>query len=166
MTDEKVECSGDVVGHPDHYNWHPAVECIAVTQHFSFSLGNAIKYIWRAGRKSEDAITDLRKARQYLDFEIARLSGNEDVIAVEPLSAERPIKPSWETRSDGFFQATPTANAVWLDAFKSGVRGWVGPNRCGHAASDKERALGYTGETSHQPHKYGHHGYGWCDGFI
>ena len=37
------------------------------------ALGNAIKYIWRAGLKSDDAIQDLEKARQYLDFEIERL---------------------------------------------------------------------------------------------
>lgn len=63
--------SGDPVEHPDHYTWLPGVECIAVVAHFPFNLGAAIKYIWRAGRKG-DALEDLRKARQCLDFEIAR----------------------------------------------------------------------------------------------
>jgi len=38
-----------------------------------FCLGNAVKYIWRAGIKSDDPITDLRKAIWYLEREIARL---------------------------------------------------------------------------------------------
>ena len=55
---------------PDHYRKHPSgVECIAITEHFNFCLGNAIKYIWRAGLKN-DAIEDLEKARWYLDREI------------------------------------------------------------------------------------------------
>lgn len=35
----------------------------------NFNLGNVVKYVSRAGRKG-DALEDLRKARQYLDFEI------------------------------------------------------------------------------------------------
>jgi hypothetical protein len=63
------------VNHPRHYNAHPSgVECITVTEHMNFNLGNAVKYIWRAGLKSEDAITDLEKARWYIDREIARLT--------------------------------------------------------------------------------------------
>lgn len=54
------------VTNPDHYKSHPSgVECIQITEHFDFCLGNAIKYIWRAGLK-EDRITDLRKALWYV----------------------------------------------------------------------------------------------------
>jgi hypothetical protein len=35
-----------------------------------FHLGNAIKYIGRAGRKTPDTLTDLKKARWYLEREI------------------------------------------------------------------------------------------------
>lgn len=62
----------DAVNHPRHYTTHPSgVECITVTEHMNFCLGNAMKYIWRAGEKG-DALEDLRKARWYLDREIAR----------------------------------------------------------------------------------------------
>lgn len=62
----------DPVNHPSHYNSHPSgVECITVTEHMSFCLGNAVKYIWRAGLK-DDALQDLKKARFYLDREIAK----------------------------------------------------------------------------------------------
>lgn len=58
---------------PPHYQGHPSnVECIQITEHMNFCLGNAIKYIWRAGLKN-NAIEDLRKARWYIDREIARM---------------------------------------------------------------------------------------------
>lgn len=63
----------DPVHNPRHYNVHPSgVECITITEHFTFNLGNTIKYIWRAGEKGS-RIEDLEKARWYLDREIAKL---------------------------------------------------------------------------------------------
>ena len=57
----------DNVNHPKHYTAHPSgVECIEVTEHMNFCVGNAIKYLWRAGLKGEQ-IEDLRKARWYID---------------------------------------------------------------------------------------------------
>lgn len=64
--------SDDPVNHPKHYTSHPSgVECITVTEHMSFNLGNAIKYIWRADEKGS-ALEDLRKAAWYLEREITR----------------------------------------------------------------------------------------------
>jgi hypothetical protein len=69
----------DNVNHPKHYTNHPSgVECIEVTEHMNFCVGNAIKYLWRAGLKGEQ-VEDLRKARWYIDREIARiLNGGKD----------------------------------------------------------------------------------------
>jgi hypothetical protein len=65
----------DVVNKPPHYRSHPSgVECITITEHMNFNLGNAFKYIWRAELK-EDCIQDLEKAEFYLRREINRLSG-------------------------------------------------------------------------------------------
>jgi hypothetical protein len=62
----------DVVNHPAHYTSHPSgVECITVTEHMGFNLGNAVKYVWRADLKA-DAIEDLRKAAWYINREIER----------------------------------------------------------------------------------------------
>jgi hypothetical protein len=59
---------------PAHYRDHPSgVECITITEHMTFNVGNAIKYAWRAGKKG-DAVQDLRKAIWYLEREITRLS--------------------------------------------------------------------------------------------
>ncbi len=61
----------DAVNHPPHYNSHPSgVECITVAEHFSFCIGNAIKYLWRSAHKN--GLEDLKKARWYIDREIAR----------------------------------------------------------------------------------------------
>lgn len=62
----------DPVNHPTHYTSHPSgVECITITRHMGFNLGNAIKYIWRADMKGA-AIEDLEKARFYITDEIKR----------------------------------------------------------------------------------------------
>lgn len=67
----------DPVNHPKHYTSHPSgVECIEITEHLNFNIGNAIKYLWRAGLKGEQ-IEDLRKARWYIDREIARILNGE-----------------------------------------------------------------------------------------
>ena len=64
----------DPVNHPSHYISHPSgLECIQITEHMNFCLGNAVKYIWRAGLKSNSAIEDLQKACWYLEREIERL---------------------------------------------------------------------------------------------
>ena len=67
----------DPVENPVHYNQHPSgVECIQITEHMGFCIGNAIKYLWRADLKG-DAIEDLRKAEWYIQREIQRrLDGN------------------------------------------------------------------------------------------
>ena len=66
----------DAINHPPHYTGHASgVECITVTEHHNFCIGNAIKYLWRAGSKG-DAVQDLRKAIWYIEREINRLHQN------------------------------------------------------------------------------------------
>lgn len=62
----------DKVNHPKHYTSHPSnIECIDVVEHFSFCIANVIKYCWRADLKGSP-VEDLKKARWYLDREIAK----------------------------------------------------------------------------------------------
>lgn len=62
----------DPVNHPKHYTDHPSgIECIQITEHMDFNLGNALKYIWRCDLK-KDAIEDLKKAKWYIDRELAK----------------------------------------------------------------------------------------------
>lgn len=62
----------DPVEHPAHYTNHPSgIECIAVTEHMNFCMGNAIKYLWRTDLKG-DPIENLHKAKWYIEREIER----------------------------------------------------------------------------------------------
>lgn len=64
----------DNITHPKHYTSHPSgVECIEITRHYNYNIGNAIKYLWRAGIKKEQGksdkekeIEDLQKAVWYI----------------------------------------------------------------------------------------------------
>jgi hypothetical protein len=71
----------DYVNHPPHYTQHPSgVECITITRHMNFNLGNAIKYVWRAGLKGGGGakeLEDLEKARWYIQNEIDRLQESQ-----------------------------------------------------------------------------------------
>lgn len=72
----------DNVNHPRWYTKHPSgVECIEITRHYCFSIGNAIKYLWRAGLKKEQGledtekeIEDLNKAIWYIKDRIKQLT--------------------------------------------------------------------------------------------
>lgn len=90
----------DVVNHPPHYTSDKSgVECIQITRHRTFNIGNAIKYLWRAGLKDgygegimsmnintgkltnsadRHQIEDLRKAIWYIEDEIKLLEGEYD----------------------------------------------------------------------------------------
>lgn len=72
-----AELIPDAVNHPSHYTSDPSgIECIEITRHRNFNVGNAIKYLWRAGRKEQAAtVQDLQKAIWYINDEIARLEG-------------------------------------------------------------------------------------------
>ena len=57
---------------PPHYRSNPSgVECIEVTQHMNFCLGNAMKYLWRCGlKRTEKPVVDLKKAVWYINIRI------------------------------------------------------------------------------------------------
>lgn len=61
------------VDHPSHYNQISGIECIDVVENFNFNVGNAIKYLWRSGLKSDNPIEDLEKAVWYCQRELERV---------------------------------------------------------------------------------------------
>lgn len=75
----------DNVNHPKHYTEHPSgIECIDITRHYCFAIGNAIKYLWRAGLKKdaslsdkEKEIEDLKKAVWYINDRIKQLENEK-----------------------------------------------------------------------------------------
>ena len=69
----------DVIQRPKHYERY-AIEPVSfiMKNGLPFWMGNVIKYIMRAGYKSNaDEITDLRKAKRYIDMRINQLEGRE-----------------------------------------------------------------------------------------
>lgn len=86
-TDTEVEelQLDDPVNHPSHYTSSPArcpecghgIECIDITRHMGFNLGNTVKYVWRCDLKN-DAIEDLEKAVFYLQDEIKERKRKHD----------------------------------------------------------------------------------------
>lgn len=76
----------DFVNHPKHYTSHlSGIECIDVIEHMTLCTGNAVKYLWRAGQKREEGMTDLEKqiedlnkASWYIQREIQRLEKMEE----------------------------------------------------------------------------------------
>lgn len=78
----------DKVNHPSHYTWLKSVcgiEVIDITRHMDFCLGNAVKYILRAGHKYEEGysdldktIEDLRKAVWYINDKIQQLENDKE----------------------------------------------------------------------------------------
>ena len=73
----RIRDVNDPVNRPKHYTSDPSgVEAIQITRHRNFNIGNAIKYLWRAGLKDNNSdVQDLEKAIFYIKDEIARLKG-------------------------------------------------------------------------------------------
>ena len=81
--DHQQELKEQRVSHPPHYTWLKekcGIEVIDITRHMDFDLGCAIKYILRAGHKSEEGMTDkektiedLKKAIWYINDKIKTL---------------------------------------------------------------------------------------------
>lgn len=88
----------DQVNHPKHYTSDPSgIECIDITRHRNFNIGNAIKYLWRAGLKEDKdrklidkQVEDLNKAVWYLVDEIHRLGG-KCTVKIDSINTCLPI---------------------------------------------------------------------------
>lgn len=80
-----ANAENDAVNHPKHYNNSPAmcecgrrIECIDVTRHMGFNIGNAVKYLWRF--RDKGGMEDLRKAQWYIADAIKSLVKGEDKL--------------------------------------------------------------------------------------
>lgn len=76
----------DKVNNPKHYTSHPSgIECIQITEHYNFCIGNAIKYLWRQGLKEETGyetldkqVEDCKKAIWYINRHIESITKGMD----------------------------------------------------------------------------------------
>ena len=81
----------DNVNHPKHYTSHPSgIECIEIARHYCFSIGNAFKYLWRAGLKKEANITDIDKEIE--DLEKAIWYINDRISELKDVKKQRYVE--------------------------------------------------------------------------
>jgi ribosomal protein L35AE/L33A len=107
-TTPETQVHNDPVNHPKHYTEHPSgIECIQITEHMGFNLGNAVKYAWRCDLKL-DAIEDLKKARWYIDREIAKREKAAGIISSGTLDGSK-------LASNAISTTTFNINAARLD---------------------------------------------------
>ena len=72
------EPTKDMIHNPSHYTSHPTgVECKDIVQEFTYNIGVAMSYLWRAPFKHDSAIEDLQKAQKHIGFEIERLQSKK-----------------------------------------------------------------------------------------
>lgn len=89
----------DNVNHPKWYTQHPSgVECIDITRHYCFAVGNAIKYLWRAGLKKDASLSDkrkeiedLKKAIWYINDRIKQLEDPRE-FDIDSIASGNPYK--------------------------------------------------------------------------
>lgn len=122
-----TRAESDDVNHPTHYTSHPSgVECITIAEWHTMCVGNAIKYLWRAGLKGvvsgdrTKEVEDLRKAAWYATREADRLEAMayaSDEPLNEPLNGpvDMPVWPA--PLNDANQIGVPNATQAWSRAW-------------------------------------------------
>ena len=88
--------SKDMVKRPDHYCFSKFEPKDVIREWgLNFNLGSAVKYIARAGRK-DDIVQDLKKAREFLSFEIEALEADRGLTEDEQKELEEITKKNAE----------------------------------------------------------------------
>lgn len=88
--------SKDMVKRPDHYCFSKFEPKDVIREWgLNFNLGSAVKYIARAGRK-DDIVQDLKKAREFLSFEIEALEADRGLTEEEQKELEEITKKNAE----------------------------------------------------------------------
>lgn len=108
----------DTVHHPKHYGGDTTYEAIKVISAWglNFSLGSALKYLCRMGKKPGHAeLEDLKKARWYVDWEIKRIEpqplptdAGQRLYEIYCREFQTLFAPKWE-------DLTENSKRVWTD---------------------------------------------------
>ena len=112
--DEDTARSADPVNHPEHYRSN-GIECIDAIravltpeQFEGYCRGNAMKYLWRAGKKVKPGQTveeareeDLAKARWYLDTVIKQRETNRELARLADWAVAAMKEILAKARKDG-----------------------------------------------------------------
>ena len=117
------------VNHPKHYNSHPSgVECIDIIRHYCYDIGAAIKYLWRAGLKTEEGMTDrekeiedLRKAIWHIKDRIRQLQteSSSDASGNSAVPSGKLLQRSLQNRQHAQFSFTAFIRRIVRSIFSS-----------------------------------------------
>lgn len=114
----------DNVNNPPHYTNHPSgIECIQITEHMGFNLGNALKYIWRCDLK-RDAVEDLKKSAWYIEREITRRESLnvDDKPKPDSVESDADMKSIKEIKSNEEILANAPEGATHFDIDKDYIK--------------------------------------------
>ena len=112
----------DNVNNPDHYQFSNGAQVIDITENLSFNLGNVVKYVARAGRKTENPFEDLMKAQWYLERELVRLDRQFEADTSLPDGMREDEDALWEDRDGDFW--VYTSERGWAYQIP-GERDWI-----------------------------------------
>jgi len=103
----------DEINKAKQYNQCPSgVECKDIAQHYSWCLGNVIKYIWRAKHKGTE-IKDLEKAQFYLYEEICRLKSERANPSERNEATQSPVIDLKKKPDRGFISVGKNSSVTW-----------------------------------------------------
>ena len=85
-----------MINNPPHYQFSNGAQVIDITENLSFNLGNVVKYVARAGRKTEDPAEDLAKAMFYLKREIERIEDQPALWTIDRIQSL--LSKMWDER--------------------------------------------------------------------
>lgn len=101
-----AEGADPAVDHPRHYNMHPSgIECIDLIKGKEFCIGNTVKYVWRAGLKSQHPAEDLDKALWYF-LQFRELRKRDATMKTPQLD--------WQWRKVVSAEPDPAYRELWL----------------------------------------------------
>lgn len=103
---------------PGHYRLGK-VELIDLIERLTFNVGNAVKYLVRAGRKSESPVEDLEKAIWYAERELFRVTGKPNALKAEVESLRERLRVEEERRAR--YQAVDAAARRYVEAERASL---------------------------------------------
>lgn len=95
------------------------VELIDLIERLTFNVGNAVKYLVRAGRKSESPVEDLEKAIWYAERELFRVTGKPNALKAEVESLREKLRVEEERRAQ--YQAVDAAARRFVEAERASL---------------------------------------------
>ena len=136
----------ETVNHPSYYTTGgiEAIDAIEAWE-LGFHLGNVVKYIARAGRKTADSLQDLQKAAWYLNREIERMKKRKSMANRMEDEARMKLEPdkAYKVTKGNTDRSILTGDLVYIDGEDGSLvvpkgKGWINKNEQTQSVMDFE----------------------------